>query len=244
MKAIIDHPLQHRGEHPGRQPYGFLVHQCGDGPASRAAKKSTSVLEEAHAWYTKIDKREPGRGPAALIGPSGQVIQYRDPLHRSQHVQMKAHHRRDYLTGGWKTSPRGQIRGPDWADLVAQWLVRYGDRYKSPAHLYPSVNPSDDYVGIELTPCGTYNGGKWEWLWGTRPRSKSRFSVEQYLSLASLLAAWGTLGGLPGGWHEAGSGRLVGHEDVNPYTRPGWDPGSARGWFHWPTLRAQIGLLL
>lgn len=233
--------LRDRGDHPGGRPYGILIHQTGDGPPRRAhTAGAESPIEEAAKWYQHADEISAGRGPHYVIGPDGRVIQFREPGKRAHHVLTTTEQRRMLLSGQWKDDPRAPVRGPDWADLVSSWLVRYGEHFKSPAHLYPSRDPSDDYVGIELTPCGTYIKGKWEWIWGTKPRQKSRFSVEQYIACASLCAVVAAQKAIPGPWWEAKSGRLVGHEDVNPYSRPGWDPGALRGWFHWPTLRGQI----
>jgi N-acetyl-anhydromuramyl-L-alanine amidase AmpD len=125
--------------------------------------------------------------------------------------------------------------------LIASWEERYPE-VKSPGHLYPSKSPNRDYAGIEMTPCGTHIKGRWTWLWGTQPYPGARFSVEQMTALASLLGVWATQLGFAYGWQDT-PGRLVGHEDINPITRYGWDPGAYKEWMQWDTLKAMIRTL-
>ena len=79
-------------------------------------------------------------------------------------------------------------------------------------------------------------------MWGTQPHKGARFSVEQMTALASLLCTWATKAGFTFGWQDE-EGRLVGHEDINPLTRWGWDPGHYQGWMKWDTIRAMIRTL-
>lgn len=237
---LISKPLSHLGR---RKTYGFLVHSTGDGPPKRAQRNRASPFDEADRYYSAVSRRKKGRGPHALIGPLGRTLVYREPNTLTHHVGLSAAHRRDLLAHDWpgRVARQTPLTGDSVASLIASWEDRHPGK-RCPGHLYPSKSPNRDYAGIEMTPCGTWVNGRWTWLWGTQPYKGARFSVEQMTALASLLCTWATKEGFQFGWWDT-PGRLVGHEDINPITRYGWDPGAHQGWMKWDTLKAMIRTL-
>lgn len=220
---IEHHPLPSHGT---RDPWGLMVHTTGDGIPKRCHHGSLDVLSEAVRTYGNMEE-----GPHYVISPDGRIAQLREPGEVAWHCGMSAWERAQFLRGDWDTDNRIS------PTLVGWWRRRWPGR-KSPAHLYPSKRPNLDYVGVELVPAGTFDRGSWRWLWGTKPYPESRFSAEQYTSLAMLGAELARDLGWPGGWLE--TGRLCGHEDVNLYRRAGWCPGAYYDRFNWSLLCAML----
>jgi N-acetyl-anhydromuramyl-L-alanine amidase AmpD len=218
---------------PKRAVYGICVHTTGSGIPNAVAKSGKPHLEVARETYLSMGLV----GPHYVIDPYGHVEQYADVGVVRYHVGVLAEHRRSFLDGHWLEDKN---RIP--ADVVAWWQARWPG-VKSPSHLYPSKSANKDYVGIELIPCGRYLTmpgiikPQWRWEHGSRPGFDfQRFSVEQYCALAKLCNSIAEENGLD----LTKRGVLVGHEDVNPYTRPGWDPGSKIEAFSWNLLNGLL----
>jgi N-acetyl-anhydromuramyl-L-alanine amidase AmpD len=217
---------------PPRAIYGILLHSTGDGIPRRVVSSGKTHLEVAREVYAGMGLV----GPHYVCDPFGTVEQYAPANVVRYHAGVEAADRRSYLDGNW-VNDRNRI-----AEDVVTWWQRRWPKHKSPSHLYPSKSPNVDYIGIELIPCGVYDSklgstSGWTWRWGTRPGfDKQRFSVEQYVSLARLCSDLAVEHGLD----LAKSGVLLGHEDVSPYTRPGWDPGDKNGTFSWNLLTALL----
>ena len=153
MKLI---PITRRINLPGHGPhnrYGTMIHTTGDGPPSRAHKRQTSPLQEALDYYTKVST-----GPHFVVGPEGRIVQLRSTREVAWHCKQPGDDRDAYFDGTWEAKV-----GPK---LAAWWHSRWPG-YLSPAHLYPSRYPNEDYFGIEVVPAGTWVAGKWQHLWGT-----------------------------------------------------------------------------
>lgn len=222
---ILQHPLPGHGF---LKPWGIMVHTTGDGIPRDAYKEGVGLLEKTIETYAKMEE-----GPHYVILPGGQVVQFRQHNQRAWHVGVSVEQRRDFLSGFWESKAPMGI--PSW------WKARWKGR-KSPSHLYPSEQPNTDYIGIELVPCGTYlrgPSGSWQPIYGKPAHDRGRFTGAQYAALALLCNRLSDELHIP---LESApdSGRLLGHEDVNPITRPGWDPGDAQGFFNWPLL---LGLI-
>jgi N-acetyl-anhydromuramyl-L-alanine amidase AmpD len=216
-----------------RAIYGICVHTTGDGIPAEAAKSGKHPLDVARAVYLRMGLV----GPHYVIDPFGQYEQYAPPEVIRYHAGIEAEQRRSFLDGHWLEDKN---RIP--ADVVAWWQRRWPG-IKSPAHLYPSKSPNKDYVGIELIPAGRYvkvpgiHKTQWRFEHGSKPGfDKQRFSLEQYFSLAKLCLQLSEENGLD----LTKPGVLVGHEDLNPYTRPGWDPGSKIEAFSWNLLNGLL----
>jgi N-acetyl-anhydromuramyl-L-alanine amidase AmpD len=144
------------------------------------------------------------------------------------HASTSVEERRHYIQGTWKD----QAAYKHWAvvdaynqnkipQLVRWWQERWPGKM-SPQHLYPGKSPNASYVGVELVPCLPTD------------IAIKGFTVAQYAKLAKLAVGIATRHKFPDAWYN--TARLAGHEDVNPMTRPGWDPGDYVGKFSWPTL--------
>lgn len=199
-------------------PFGVLLHTTGDGVPADAVAENLSPMDIAVRVYSHQDE-----GPHFVVDPAGAVMQLRSPVAVSWHAGVKADQRRDFLSGHWETLvPKG---------LVAWWHDRWPG-VKSPSHLYPTASPNESYIGVEFIPAGTYDKSTWKPSPGvhTAPTGgKNRFTTAQYVSGVQLVRTLATSHGLD--VHRAG--RVLGHEDVNPITRPGWDPGAYQGFWSW-----------
>lgn len=211
-----------------RTVYGICVHTTGDGIPAKVISTRGTHLDVARGVYLSMGSV----GPHHVVDPFGNVETYADDGVIRHHAGLEAADRRSYLDGHWEND-RNRI---DPA-VVAWWKARWPG-VKSPSHLYPSKSINADYVGIELIPAGAYIKDKgWTWMWGTPPGfDKQRFSVEQYWSLAKLCNGIAKDYGLD----LSKVGVLLGHEDVNPKTRPGYDPGDKIQAFSWSLLRGLL----
>lgn len=209
-------------------PYGIMVHTTGIGPCDKALREGTDVLTAALKIYESMGPV----GPHYVISPLGAISNLTPPSEKAHHCKVSADQRRSFLDGEWENM------APKW--LVRDWKERFPG-VKSPQHLYPSRTPNDDYIGIELIPCGTWVDGRGSWkpVFGRPMLTGGRYTTSQYVQLARLCLHLEEEHGidvdLPG--------RLVGHSDINPLTRPGWDPGFYKGYFNWNVLRELISEL-
>lgn len=213
---------------PSRAVYGITLHTTGDGIPALVAKSGKPHLEVARETYLKMGLV----GPHFVVDPFGGTEQYCDPMLVRYHAGIEAEHRRSYLDGHWEEDANRIPR-----EVVAWWKTRWPTK-KSPSHLYPSKSPNKDYIGIELIPAGRYIKDKgWTFEYGHKPGfDGQRFSVEQYVATARLCLTLANEYGLD----LSTPGVLVGHEDVSPYTRPGYDPGDKLRAFSWSLLKGLL----
>lgn len=218
---------------PERSVFGIAVHTTGGGIPDRVAKTGKHPLDVAREIYRSMGLV----GPHVVVAPDGSYEQYAPYERVRYHVGLEPEHRRSFLDGHWRED-KNRIS----ADVIAWWDARWPG-VKSPSHLYPGTSANKAYVGIELIPCGRYVTvpgmikTQWRWEYGSRPGfDGQRFSMEQYAALAKLCTQLAGTYGID----LAKIGRLVGHEDVNPYTRPGWDPGDKTGAFSWNLLKGLL----
>lgn len=179
--------------------WGLCVHTTGSGIVDNALKLRVDPLDHAVHYYLT-----PGTFfPHYVCGWDGRLVQVADELERAQHVGFAE--RSKYLSGAWEKAVAPA--------LLARWKARWPG-FKSPAHLFPGSSPNNVYIGVELTPLPK------------RDPANGLFTVEQYRSVAALANDIGTRWALGARWWRGP--RLLGHEDLNPITRPGWDPGALR----------------
>lgn len=221
---MIKHPLPDGGARTA-PIHGMVVHSTGDGIPRESVKRKTSLMQTAIDVYTTMGTV----GPHYCIAPDGEIVQFREVNRIAHHV--KQEHRREFLDGSWTTDynrlPRSVV---DW------WQARWPG-VQSPAHLYPGVRPNDVYIGVELVPAGTYaKSAASSTNWTVFPDYVKhvpgvgqRYTIEQYLTLAGLVLHLGL-----------GAQQLVGHEDIEPYNRGGYDPGAYHGWFNWNLINGLI----
>lgn len=221
-------PIESKGS---RTVYGICVHTTGDGIPAQSLKENKPPLEAAREVYESMGMV----GPHYVVDPFGATDTYCDPQLLRYHVGLEADQRRSFLDGNWRNDAN-RI-----SPAVVSWWSALYPGVKSPSHLYPGPSANAVYIGIEVIPAGVYNGtAGWTWKWGSRPGfDQQRFSVESYRALASLvlrLADEFTL-------DLNKVGVLVGHESLNVYTRPGWDPGDMNHTFSWSMLRGLLTTL-
>jgi len=154
------------------------------------------------------------RFPHYIVGYDGTIVQICDEKQKAEQVGFDASDRRAFLDGSWKK------RLP--ASAVERWRQQWPDR-ESPAHLFPGLDPSQVYIGVELLPI--VDGVQ------VQPLSAAlRHTFEQHQAVANLGTDIAERLGFPPNWHR--SERLVGQEDLNPLQRSmsdppaGCDPGS------------------
>lgn len=228
---MILHPLPSHGV---LRPYGLLVHTTGDGIPAKIISSGDNSVDVTKAVYGNMSE-----GPHYAIVPDGTLIKFRSPATLSYHAKTEASQRRSFLDGSWE---KDLNRIPP--DLVSWWKRRWQGgtpSYKSPQHMYPGSTPNKAYVGVELIPCGHYQKVTWTASLGTPATPKGRYTAAQYTRLGLLALSLQHAFNFPDGWES--TGRLCGHEDVNPYTRPGWDPGAYRCWFSWQLFKGILTTL-
>lgn len=199
-------------------PFGTIIHTTGDGPPAVAFRDGRDPLDAAVDVYSNMPE-----GPHFVVGPTGRIIQVRDTGVVAWHTGVSAVHRRDFLSGHWETLvPK---------NVVSWWKARWPG-VKSPSHLYPGTSPNAVYYGIECVPTGTHIKNSWKPVHGTPAPAgeRNRFTTAQYVACAALVLHLADVGN----FDPHAVGRVVGHEDINPITRPGWDPGGFQEFWSWP----------
>lgn len=213
-----------------RKPWGLLVHTTGRGVPETAARRSRRPIDVALEVYIASQKGSngyPWGGPGYVIDYDGRITQLAPDDILTNHAG--GPDRASYLSGGWlkRCSPA----------MVAQWHTHWAPRYAHPYALFPSKSPNEDYIGVEMIPIGSDLGGK-------PMREGLLFTKAQHDAAVVLALDLAVRHGWPTGW--AQTGRLVGHEDVQPILRHdkggGWDPGwlRAKPYFDFASVRERI----
>lgn len=215
-------------------PFGVCIHSTGSGIPEKATKQNIGILDATISTYKGMAAAD-GVGPHYAIVPDGTLIQFRAENEVAYHAATSLAERNSYLSGHWDTDNRLA------ANVVSWWKLRWPN-FKSPQHLYPTKSPNFSYIGIELVPCGSHMQNSWTPAFGIPATPVGRYTAQQYQRLAILVTDIGKAWHFPDGWHR--SNRLVGHEDVNPITRPGWDPGAMLGHFSWSLLLGMLDILV
>ena len=219
--------------HGELHPWGVLFHTTGNGIPAKALAESIHPLEAAVRVYTAM--RE---GPHLIVPPCGRVLQVRDLEEVSWHAGVSEAQRLLFLH---EPPERWGLLPP-----VLEWWRKRWPGVKSPQHLYPTSSPNLAYLGVEMVPCGVIKGGAFQPLWGSPAHPGGRFTLAQYVAAADLTLELNrrfeflNLNTVTISYPNATSlgrlnlgARVCGHEDVNPVTRPGWDPGSLTGAWSW-----------
>jgi len=213
-----------------RSPWGLLLHTTGGGVTALAKKKKQLPLDVAIRVYIGSQNGDNGY----KWGGPGYVLDHDGTFHQLAPDNVLTHHcggddRAEYLDGSWI-----KLAAPA---AVAAWHAQWGPRFKHPYELFPSKSPNNEYVGVEMIPCG--DG------FGEAMRPGLRFSKAQHDACIDLAQEMAARHQWPRGWHR--TPRLVGHEDVQLLNRMdkngGWDPGQLRAkpYFDFEYVRAGIG---
>jgi N-acetyl-anhydromuramyl-L-alanine amidase AmpD len=205
--------------------YGVVVHTTGSSIVDKALKNRQTPLDAALAYY-----RTSPYFAHYVIGYGGETAQVADEHEKAMHV-------------GWGQEARGAFLSGRWMDTLPRaycdaWHARW-PAYVSPAHLFPGESVNNVTVGVELLP----------WRPGCpmihQPEGALRYSKAQHVAVARLAEDIATRWGFPPGWSR--TGRLAGHEDLNPLERVtksglGWDPGVIRPepWIDWQFILSQL----
>ena len=213
-----------------RPVYGYLLHTTGGGVCTAAKKHGTTPLLEAIKVYIASQN---GSNGYTWGGPH-YVIDYDGSIHQVAPDDVETAHcgapnvREHYHDGSWV-----HLVSPG---ALASWRLHWPG-HRHPYDLFPSPTPNWDYVGVEMVPIGEGFGGD--------PMERGlRFTRAQHDAAIALGRDVAARNGFPAGW--ALSGRLVGHEDVDPISRHdaigGWDPGFLRDrpYFDFAYVRGEL----
>jgi hypothetical protein len=220
----------------GREVVGLCVHTTGEDDKITAAIRAANV--DAGKWYAQF-YRTAQYYPHYVGGWDGRLWLIADEHRHVPHVGCKDYQREQYLSGRWetewKTYEGNGAASPANLKVVARWHVAW-PMFESPQHLFPGPSPNDVYVGLELPP--VIDG------MATPAAPGLKFTHAQHELVARLAvdlnARWGV-----NGWRfgtATATPRLLGHEDLAPMDRPGWDPGALRAApeFDWALVRDLI----
>ena len=105
----------------------------------------------------------------------------------------------------------GRPNGSEWPDYK-YFRERWGEDAK-PVNYDVSKRPNDYGIGIEILSIGA------------KKPSATAYTDKMYVTLAALVTDICTRHNIP-----QIKGRIVGHEDVNPVQRYGWDPNQGFDW--------------
>lgn len=185
--------------------WGVLYHTSGLGIVERAVRSHRKPIEVALEWYRGKS------GVHYVIDYDGTIYQMLEDDRRGAHAGVSLTERMTFLTGRWLRKGKLSKRA------IQLWRARWPGK-KSPQHLYPTSSPNSCYIGVEMLPLRT-------------PRANGLWFTEAQHDSARMLALdIGARHALPYGWMN--TSRLVGHEDINAFTRwdknGGWDPGAMR----------------
>lgn len=155
-----------------------------------------------------------------LIGYLGDILQIASDNERVPHVGVSKMERDLYLTSKWDQMGLegfGFAKDHLSAKGTKLWKHQWADIAQSPQHLYPSMFPNDDYVGVEVIPL-------------TKPQGKLWYTEDQHTAVAILAKDLAKRHGFE--LEEPPCPRLLGHEDLDAFGRwdegGGWDPGALR----------------
>ena len=211
---------------PVPKPTHVVCHITG---TSSFAKAKKTFLNEVSPHY--------------LVDQDGVIYQFVEEENQAWHSGIKAgvqtlydatpsHWRRYLYCFDWYAYPAGSVfldahlhpvDGKDGADFVrrpdssdwpdydyfnARWGAAAG-----PLNYQTSKRPNAYSVGIEILSVGS------------KTPSDSKYSTAMYKSLRRLVTDICDRNGIP-----MQKGRVVGHEDVNPMQRWGWDPNQGFDW--------------
>lgn len=205
-----------------RDSWGFLIHTTGGGITDKAKRTGRTPIDVAIETYIASQNGSNGYkwgGPHYVGDHDGTLYQIAPDNVKTAHAGDRSDKypsgtRPLYLSGEWLAHVS--------AATASQWSARWPGK-RHPYSLFPSTSPNTDYIAIELIPIGDGFGGV--------PMAPGlRFTLAQHDVCIRLGRDLAQRHGWPAGWHL--TGRLVGHEDVDPIhrsdTRGGWDPGYLR----------------
>ncbi len=204
------------------QMYGLVVHTTGSGILRRAARNGIDPVTQAVLWY------ENSKGTHYVIGYQGEIIQVASEHQLAYGVGMRDQRAAEDAPGGWESRLS--------ADLVSRWRQRWTRlRIDRPSELFPGAEANTCYIHAEMPPLpeAQRGSGAADGLWYTAAQH------EAVARLASDIARRNNFSGVPVWWR---SSRIVGHEDLAPINRPGWDPGWLRAEprFDWTIVYAEV----
>lgn len=207
--------------------YGVVIHTTGQSLVAKALRAGQTPLGAALAYY-----RTAPYFAHYVIGHQGETAQVVDEHVRASHVGYSQEARGAFLNDSWaSTLPKAYVEA---------WFARWGSRYRSPAYLFPGPSVNNVTVGVELLP--------WQvGCPGVPDEPGLRYTRAQHIAVARLAEDIANRWGFPPGWSR--TGRLAGHEDLNPLERVtksgmGWDPGICRPggqpWIDWALIVGQL----
>ncbi len=214
-----------------------------------ACAKPTHIVihvtgEESLKKVKAIYLRKNSVSPHYLVTPSGQLFQFVKDAERAWHAGIEPNIRKLYRRGYDQWSP--YLRYFDWyegypknavyldGDLqpVSQKtravFVTTNERTSWPdfRYFHRRWRGRDIPVNFDIDPDpNNYSIGIELLTKGAKRKNKKAYPRKMYNALSALLKNLSGKYGIP-----RKKGRVVGHEDVNPVGRFGWDPNSGFDW--------------
>ncbi len=213
-------------------PTHIIIHVTGE-----------ESLEKVKAIYL----RKNSVSPHYLVTPSGQLFQLVKDGERAYHAGIDSNTRRLYRKGYDKWSqylkhfswyaayPRDAVyldgdAKPVWDKTEAVFVATSdGTTWPDFAYFRERLPNLDTPVNFDIdSDPNNYSIGIECLSLGAKTKDKTVYSDEMYEALRSLTKNLSGKYEIP-----RTKGRIVGHEDVNPIGRFGWDPNS---WFDWTVV--------
>lgn len=230
-------PLANRLQSPNRNgrkpanrvPTHIVVHVTGTDSLT-SVKNTFMAANSVSAHY--------------LVTKNGQMLQFVPDTYRAWHAGIETTARNLYRKGAahwtrylkyfswYKGYPTGSIYvngdlQPVWDKTEAVFVARadgqpwpeynyFLSRWEHrdlPINFESDSDPNNYSIGIETLG------------FGAKTPDKDVYTAEMYASLRALVSDLSVKYGIP-----MEKGRIVGHEDVNPLARFGWDPSSGFDW--------------
>jgi len=229
--------LAQKGTQPRTRASGVLVHTTGGGITAKAAAAGHTSDADVDAYVAR-HYAGAAEYPHYVIGRTGIIFALADELTWAAHASWHDWERQTYQSRAWQTTWAKDFL--DARELVpmrfyADWIMRWGDRYTSPAGILAQVgggsSPNGCYIGVELVDAKPFTEAQ---LGALAALFVDICRRHQLLDPAAIAP-----GSLPQPW-------LCGHSDVSPCRRWqrtgdggfGWDPAPSN--LDWRDLEAAI----
>lgn len=214
--------------------YGLVVHTTGGGLPASAKDKRIYHTVRAVDYYSQSHGCHYVNGWRGVAG--GDLLQVANEREQANGVGVGDQRR---------SIDQGRFEKDLPAAVVGQWRARWPG-VEHPLRLLPGTRTANScYVHVECVPC-VFHHNKRLVTDATPMRPGLRFTQAQHEAVALLACDIARRNGWPLQETWWRSPRLLGHEDLTPYSRHdkvgGWDPGGMRAapYFDWDFVYTMI----